>query len=809
MRTPASTYRLQIRPGFTLHDAAGLVPYLADLGVDWLYLSPLLTAETGSDHGYDVTDLSAVDPARGGRSGLEALAGAAHGAGLGVLVDIVPNHVGVRTPAQNAWWWALLEEGRQSRYAEAFDVDWDAGGGRLRIPVLGDGADELDALDVSNGELRYYEHRFPLAEGTHQPGDSAREVHDRQHYELVNWRRADAELNYRRFFGVNTLAGVRVEVPWVFDESHAEIRSWFTDGLADGLRVDHPDGLADPAGYLERLRELTGGAYVLVEKILEPGETLPPDWECEGTTGYDALADIDRLFTDPGGEPALTRSLDVEPFHRMIHGTKRDIADGILQSEVQRLTRLVLARLALASDNSGGGHGGTGADSTGADSTGAAGAKPRFDAETVADALAELLTCFPVYRSYLPGDGAGHLEEAVITAQVHRPDLAAAIDALHPLLNPRLTDPDAELTELARRFQQTSGMVMAKGVEDTAFYRYNRLTSLNEVGADPSVFAIDPITLHTRLLRRQRENPLFMTTLGTHDTKRSEDTRARISVLSEMTDEWAETLQELDALAPLGDLPFASLLWQALIGAWPLERERAHAYAEKAAREAGNSTRWTAPDAAFEERMHAAVDAAWDNPDVHALMAGLAGRIQGYGWSNSLSAKLLQLTMPGVPDVYQGTEFWDTSLVDPDNRRAVDFEARKQALVNLNFGALPAVDHTAEAKMLVVSRALKLRRDRPGLFAGYTAVRIQGPAAAHVFAFDRGAPGRPGAVAVITRLPMGLERRGGWEDTAVVLAEGDYTCALTGHGLTSRGTVPVRDILDPYPVALLVREETP
>ena len=274
MKTPVSTYRLQIRKGFTLFDAAETVPYLRSLGVDWVYLSPILTAEQGSDHGYDVTDPSAIDPERGGPEGLVALSKAARAAGMGVLIDIVPNHVGVATPVQNPWWWSLLKEGRQSRYAEAFDVEWDLGGGRIRLPVLGSD-DDLDKLEIKDGELRYYDHRFPLADGTYTEGDAPRDVHARQHYELMGWRRADNELNYRRFFAVNTLAGVRVELPAVFDEAHQEVVRWFREGLADGLRIDHPDGLADPEGYLKRLREATGGAYLLIEKILEPGEQLP------------------------------------------------------------------------------------------------------------------------------------------------------------------------------------------------------------------------------------------------------------------------------------------------------------------------------------------------------------------------------------------------------------------------------------------------------------------------------------------------------------------------------------------------------
>lgn len=771
MRTPVSTYRLQIRPGFTLQDAAQTVPYLKSLGVDWIYLSPILTAEQGSDHGYDVTDPSAIDPDRGGAEGLLAASTAAREAGMGVLVDIVPNHVGVATPIQNPWWWSLLKEGQQSRYAQAFDVDWDFGGGRVRIPVLGADSD-VDALEIRDGELRYYDHRFPLAEGTYTEGDDPRAVHDRQHYELIGWRRADTDLNYRRFFAVNSLAGIRVELPEVFDKAHAEIVRWFREGLVDGLRIDHPDGLADPEGYLHRLREVTGGSYLLIEKILEPGESLPAGFECEGTTGYDALADVDRVFVDAAGQGPLD-ALDAElrggtaDYEDMIRGTKRRITDGILHSEMLRLARLVPAAAGLAQ-------------------------------EAAADALSEIIAAFPVYRSYLP-EGADVLKEACELALRRRPELEGAIGVLLPLLLDAGPGADAEL---GIRFQQTSGMVMAKGVEDTAFFRYTRLGTLTEVGADPTEFAVAPEEFHHRMARRQAAQPLSMTTLSTHDTKRSEDTRARISVLAELAPAWHASLQRLQKLAPLPDGPLANLLWQAIAGAWPADRDRLQSYAQKAAREAGNSTNWIDPDEAFEAKLSAAVDAAFDTPEVTAELESLVALLEPYGAANSLGAKLVQLTMPGVPDVYQGTEFWDRSLTDPDNRRPFDFGARRRALAALDAGERPASFLDEAAKLLVTSRALRLRRDRPELFTGYTPVTATGTAAAHLLAFDRGTPSAPGALTLATRLPRGLEQRGGWQDTTIELAAA-MADELTGstHG---PGTVAVREILRDYPVALLV-----
>jgi (1->4)-alpha-D-glucan 1-alpha-D-glucosylmutase len=775
---PVSTYRIQVRRSFDLHAVAAVADYLRDLGADWLYLSPLLEAEAGSDHGYDVVDHSLVDPARGGREGLARAAAAAHEHGMGVLADLVPNHVGVATPAAMAWWWDVLANGRDSRYAEAFDIDWEFGGGRLRLPVLGS-AGEVSALRLVEAgeafELHYYDHRFPVASGTAQPGDDPVTVHDRQHYELIDWRRADFDLNYRRFFAVNTLAAIRVEVPWVFDESHVEVLRWLREGLVDGLRIDHPDGLLDPGGYLERLATQTGGAYVLVEKILEGRERMPEKWPTAGTTGYDALADVDRVLVDPAGEAPLNeldtalRGGTPADWATMIHGTKRAIADGILHSEVLRLDRTLVD---AASD-----------DRAFADLAPGA----------IADAVAELLAWFPVYRSYLPF-GAEHLHEAAEQTLRHRPELAPVIERLLPIL----ADP---AHPAAQRFQQTSGMVMAKGVEDTAFYRFTRLTSLTEVGGDPSEFAIPTGEFHARSRDRFERMPRSMTTLSTHDTKRGEDVRARLDVIAELPAEWAALFGELRELAPIGDGPFEHLLWQAVVGAWPASRERLHAYAEKAAREAGNSTTWTAPDEAFEARMHAAVDAVFDDARVGSLVAQAVALLEAPGWSNSLSAKLIQLTAPGVPDVYQGSELWEQSLVDPDNRRAVDFDLRRRMLAELDAGALPPVDAEGAAKLLVTSRALRLRRDRPELFQDYMPIAASGPAADHLVAFDRG-----GAITLATRLPVGLAVRGGWGDTVVDVGSAPVIDVLTGRHFQG-GELRLAEVLDRYPVALLVEIE--
>lgn len=787
---PSSTYRLQIRQAFDLDAAASVTGYLRELGADWAYLSPLLKAAEGSDHGYDVVDPGLVDPARGGADGLDRFTASARAAGLGVLVDTVPNHMGVAAPSQNPWWWDLLTYGRESRYAEAFDIDWDFGGGRVRVPVLGAGIDEiLDAgeirIDVQptpeapHGTLHYFDNVFPLApdcvpdeeRGRLDDPDVVRAVVERQHYELIFWRREAAELNYRRFFAVTSLAGVRVEVPWVFDESHAEVLRWVRDGLVDGIRVDHPDGLLDPGAYLDRLAEATGGAYLLVEKILEHGEALPSWWRTDGTTGYDALAEIDRVLIDPAGEAALD-AIDAAvradsglapqaTWTDLIHDTKRTIADTIQAAEVARLVRLLDEPV-----------------------TGAA------------DAIAELLACFPVYRSYLPA-GREALEAAADEAMRRRPDLAGAFDRVLPQLG------DGSL-EIARRFQQTTGPVMAKGVEDTAFYRASRLGTLTEVGADPSVFALDVAGFHAAAADRQASWPQAMTTLSTHDTKRGEDVRARLSVLAELPARWLEALTALRAAASTGHGGFDNVLWQAIVGSWPASRERLHAYAEKAAREAAESTGWWDPDEAFEARMHAVVDAAFDDAEASAVLASLVDDIAGFGWSNGLSAKLLQLAGPGVPDVYQGSELWETSLVDPDNRRAVDFAARADMLAAIDAdlveGRVPPVDASGAAKLLVTSRALRLRRDRPDLFSRYTPLTLVGPAAAHAVAFDRG-----GVQAIATRLPAGLDMLGGWQDTVLLRPAVPAVDVLTGRRYAG-GEIPLAELMSTYPVALLAEE---
>ncbi|WP_211247781.1 malto-oligosyltrehalose synthase [Cryptosporangium arvum] len=753
MSTVRGTYRVQVQPEFDLRSAAGLADYLRDLGVTQLYSAPLLQSTPGSQHGYDVADHSHVNTELGGAEAFAALKDALRAHGLGLVVDIVPNHAGVAVPRANPAWWDVLRRGRDSEYARWFDIDWDRG--PVLIPVLGSDSD-VSSLTVEDGELRYYEHAYPIAEGT---GDgSPQEVHDRQHYRLVDWRRGDGEITYRRFFAIADLAGLRVEDPTVFNATHGEILRWYAEGGLDGIRVDHPDGLLDPGEYLQRLRVGAPEAWLVVEKIAEPGEELP-EWPIDGLTGYDALGEVGALFVDPAGEDAFT-ALDTEltgvttDYPELLYASKKDVATGMLRAELRRLARLVPD-------------------------------EPQAEA-----ALAELLAAFPVYRSYLPF-GLDHLASALVTVRERRPELGPALDTLEA----RLTDPD---DELAIRFQQTSGAVMAKGAEDTAFYRWTRFVALNEVGGDPQHFGGSASAFHEAAAARQAHWPRGMTTLSTHDTKRSEDVRARMAVLAEIPDEWATAVRRWREVAPVPDGAIAHLLWQTVVATYPISASRLKGALQKSAREARTVTSWNDPNEEFEAALEAAIDTALASPDV----AAFAELVTPYGWVNALGQKLVQLTMPGIPDTYQGTELWDNSLVDPDNRRPVDFDARRKLLARLDDGWLPPLDAEGAAKLLVTSRALRLRRDRPELFGSYTPIAVSGSAADHAAAFDRG-----GAITVVTRLPIGLERRGGWGDTVLELPDGEWKDVLTGaeYSAGADGPVGLIDVLSRYPVALLTR----
>ncbi len=798
-----STYRVQLTPDFGFDAAVAVVPYLADLGVSHLYCSPWLEASAGSRHGYDVTDHSRINAELGGEEGLAALREACRAAGLGIILDIVPNHASVAEPeSANPPWWEVLREGPASRYAHWFDIDWDSrdNPGKVLVPVLGSSLNEcLEAgeLVVKQDRLHYYDHVLPLAPGTEKL--ALPDLLAAQHWRLCDWQVGAEELNYRRFFDVTTLAGLRVEDPDVFDATHRRILASVADGTVQGLRVDHPDGLADPKGYLSRLSEATRGCWIVVEKILEHGETLPADWDCDGTTGYDVLNRLTGVFIDPAGEEPLTRLYDevagaASRWTTVATDAKRQVVQTVLAAELTRLSELVVR---------------------------AAWSRPAyrdFTRRGLRSALEELLTQFDVYRAYVrPGERPGPLAQAVVARAAERagnalPERSADIAAVADLV---LSGPD----ELVVRFAQTCGPVMAKGVEDTAFYRYGRLLALNEVGGDPGRFGATVADFHGAAQETQARWPRTMTTLSTHDTKRSEDVRARLALLSEDVPRWTRVSGRLLSLAnkyagPAGpDRATQYFFMQTLVGAFPIGADRLRAYMEKASREAKLHTSWTAPDEAYDAALASYVTDVLNDGSLMAAVADYAAELTEPGRVNALAQKLLQLTLPGVPDSYQGSELWNLSLVDPDNRRPVDYaeRARLASVLDRAEGA-PRIDDSGVAKLHLVRSVLRLRRERPELFgadAAYSPLEVSGAAGPHVLAFARGSePDGPQAITVVPRLVLGLRQAGGWKDTAVVLPPGEWTDVFTGRRHGSAGaqsaSAYLLKLLRDFPVALLV-----
>lgn len=781
-----ATYRLQLHGGFTFADAEARVPYLASLGVSHLYLSPILQAVPGSQHGYDVLDHTRVSEELGGEKGLLSLATAARDAGLGIVVDVVPNHMALVAPEHaNAPLWETLRDGRSARTAHWFDVDWDAADGRLGLPVLGGTLEEaLAAGEITLGEhdgapvLRYFDHVLPVAPGT-EGGDAA-EVLARQHYVLANWRDSDTLLNYRRFFDVTELIAVRVELDDVFDATHALLLDLNHRGVVEGFRIDHPDGLADPEGYLRRLREATRpGTGIWVEKILEGEEQLPRTWPCDGTTGYDALRAVTTALVDPHALPTLDEcwvqaggGLDL---HLAVERAKRKVVDELLAPEVHRLTRR------------------------------ACDARPDLAEERVQDAVVELLVASEVYRAYIRPDerltplARRRLRDARDEALAARPDLEAELRALAELAKAEDPDDDSSL-DFAVRLQQTWGPVMAKGIEDTTFYRWHRLVALNEVGGDPAVLEhAGPQVLHTWAATQQAAWPLGMTTLSTHDTKRSEDVRARLIAVAQDTMSWEDCSKAFrDAADRAGvDRPTAHLLWQTMVGAGPLPKDRLHGYLVKAMREAKRHTAWVDGNEEYERRVLAFSDRANAPGDLRAAVdEAVLGNEHGIR-ATVLGQKLLQLLLPGTADIYQGCEVVDLSLVDPDNRRPVDYDALAERLERLDREGPVNLD---DEKMLVTSRALRVRRELRDAFGDRATYEPLSVSSEHAIAFVRS-----GKVAcAVTRAQRRLEDAGGWTDQTVELPPGDWRDELTGHLHAGGGPVRCAELFSRLPVALLV-----
>jgi (1->4)-alpha-D-glucan 1-alpha-D-glucosylmutase len=810
---PSATYRVQVQPGFTFADTAARVPYLAALGVSHLHLSPVLEAVPGSTHGYDVVDHSRVRAELGGEEGLRELSRRAREHGLGLVLDIVPNHMAVPAPEHlNQALWAVLRDGPDSPYAAWFDVDWDAQDGRLLLPVLGEPLPEPGegpapgALSVVEDEsaggrvLRYHDHRFPLRPGTEDlplPGLPAA-----QHYRLAYWRTARTDLNYRRFFTISDLIAVRVERPEVFEATHATVLRLLREGVADGLRIDHPDGLADPEGYLRRLAAAAGGRWTVVEKILQRAEPLPAGWACAGTTGYDALDRIDGLFTDPAGVRELAgfyREFTCLPddlggrWAPTAARAARQVVTRDLAAEVSRLARGALR----------------------------AGPQPPAHApESVERALQELLVRIPVYRSYVrPGEPPAAADVRLLTeaargaAEAVGEQLAPVVAWLRDLaLGRGPAGPDA--ADFLVRLPQVASALHAKSVEDAAFYRYTPLLPLCEVGRDPAHPATTPEEFHAYCAAVLRDRPATGTVLSTHDTKRGADVRLRLAVLSELPGAWREWLTAREARgaalgsAPAPDRHTAWTLFQTAVGLGAGRPERLVPAALKYVREAGLRTSWTEGDEVYEK---AVADFAAQGPGGSQAedVAAFARTLEPYATANSLGAALLHLTMPGVPDVYQGTEFRVATLVDPDNRGplsepepGVPRADVDRLLARLLSGAEPAGPD--EAKLRLTALALRLRRAHPewyGPRASYAPLPAEGPAAPHCVAFVRGG----GALTVATRLSRRLENAGGWRTTALALPGGRWLDHLTGT--SHEGRVPLTTLLSTYPVALLTRQE--
>jgi (1->4)-alpha-D-glucan 1-alpha-D-glucosylmutase len=874
---PTSTYRLQLGPGLDLSTVADLVPHLERLGVGHLYLSPFLQAAPDATHGYAVVDHSRVDDRLGGEAGYRRLVESTTAARLGIVADLVPNHMAVSLPS-NRWFWEVLEHGPDSRFAGYFDVDWDPPESSTRnqvlMPILGDhyGREvEAGAIRIVHEDgdfrVRYHDHVLPASprsvaslvaaaaepSGSDRLGSVARRLmslptsvtdeagrnsrqtevdalhdaisdlledpdlraavdevvesvnHDAealddfldlQHYRLARWRVADQELGYRRFFDIDDLIGLRVEDQEVFADSHRRILQSVAAGEVDGLRIDHPDGLRRPGEYLRRLRAAAPSAWIVVEKILEGDESLPTEWPVDGTSGYEFLNDVTALFVDREAEPALTDlwhevSGSEEQWEKVAVSAKRQVLAEVLAADLNRLTNVFVTLVE---------------------------GRRRYRDFTRAElsgALAETLIAFDVYRTYVTEKGHAREEDrrriagAIERARTGAPDLDPELfDLLQSVL---VADLDGEPeAELRMRFQQLSGPVMAKGVEDTAFYRYLRLAALCEVGGDPGRFGwADVDDFHRRRRLTQERWPTSMLALSTHDTKRSEDVRARLAVLSEIPDRWAEAVRRWQRMVPRPDMVDGNteyLIYQTLVGAFPIPADRLLPYLEKATKEAKLHTSWTDPDRTYDAAVADHARTLLGHPGFTADLEEFLKPVVAAGRINSLAQKTIQFTTPGVPDVYQGTELWDLSLVDPDNRRPVDHALRQRLLGSLGSDPDPAavLERMDEGlpKLWVVHALAGLRRRRTEAFGAagdYLPLTARGGAAPHVVAFARGEE----VVTAVPRLTVHLQRQGGWGDTTLELPPGEWH-HLFG-GTTHSGTVAVGELFARFHVAVLER----
>jgi (1->4)-alpha-D-glucan 1-alpha-D-glucosylmutase len=903
-RIPGCTYRLQFNSGFKFTQALAIADYLHDLGVTDCYASPLFKARPKSTHGYDVCGHGELSAEIGTNEDFEDLTDSLRSRGMGLLLDIVPNHMSA--DCSNAWWFDVLQNGSHSQYAKWFDIDWKsasaATAGKVLLPILEDHyARVLEAGKLRIAEeggkffLHYYDRRFPistqssrllkqqvakrglketLVEINGRPGEPASfntldHLLRHQNYRLAFWRIGPEEINYRRFFDVTELVSLRVELPEVFKAAHEFVFHLIRKGRVTGLRVDHPDGLWDPRQYFDRLqREFAADdtvteanadqpskaesqreksqsrLYVVAEKILTSNESLPDDWEVDGTTGYDFLAQLNGLFVDPANESGFDRiynefSGNRQSFRTIIYESRKRILQTSLLSELNATARRLKDISSLTR---------YGLD---------------FTSDELREAVIEVVSCFPVYRSYVNERTVRvgradrqHIRRAVEEARRVNPHAhAAAIDFLGHILALELPDDvgdegTRQIREFVMKFQQLTGPAAAKGIEDTSFYNYNRLVSLNEVGGDPDKFGISISEFHERNLARAERWSHSLLATATHDTKRGEDVRARLNVLSEVPREWSTRLKrwrELNArrktivsneAAPHPNDEY--LFYQMLLGTWTREADSADGllsitnrlieYMTKAMREAKARTSWTHGNAEYEKAVEAFIKAVLKpgaNDEFVRDFNLFQSRVAYFGRFNSLSQTALKLTCPGVPDIYQGCEMWDFGMVDPDNRRPVNFDVRRKALARIRklhakspttlISRLKKDWQTGEEKLWLVWRLLQFRNARSDLFqtGTYVPLRAMGGQSHHVCAFAR-VHGDEVAIAIVPRLVCGLLKGEGkepsgpdvWGDTAVVLPAELKTDALnnvlTGEKFSdAKNRIPVASALQSFPIAVL------
>ena len=851
---------------FDFDAAASVTAYVAALGCSHLYLSPILQAAPGSTHGYDTVDHGRISDELGGRSGFDRLSRAAAAHDLSLVVDIVPNHMALAGSA-NQWWWDVLEEGPASEYAGHFDIDWwsgsDDNGPSVLLPVLGDDYGRVleagDLVVVREGGaflVHYFDHELPVSartlgpqlhaaaeaapsrelsalvwrfvdEGSLDPRGFRHELRELlaarpaiaeavdaalaalngdldaldtllsgQSYRLAHWKVANDEVDYRRFFDITTLIGVRVDDPVVFEATHRLVLDLVANGEVGGLRVDHIDGLRDPAGYLRRLRAEAPNAWIVVEKILGPDEVVPSSWPVAGTTGYDFAAHVNDVFVDPDGAQLLREHFarcTGEPvaFDDVACAAQRAVLGLELAAEVERVTGLL---------------------------AGVCRKRRRHRDHTLRELrtlVIETATAMPVYRTYVrPSTGAGDVDrERVADAIALVAGRAGDVDGELLELWARvllLDEPGDDVVELAVRFQQLTAPVMAKGVEDTAFYRWVPHVASNEVGSDPGQAGREVGPFHAYIAATAASWPSTMLALSTHDTKRSADVRARLNGLTEIPTEWIGVIDRWCSRnaghhGSWDDPSMELLLYQTLVGAWPIAVDRIEAAMVKSANEAKFHTSWARPNEGYLDGLRAFVRAVLgDRAFVDDLQRFLADHdLVERGRTTSLAQLTLALTSPGVPDIYQGDELWDLSLVDPDNRRAVDFDARQRLLVEVAAAdpeeALALADVGAP-KLWLVRRLLQHRRAEPGRYEGgsYRPLVARGARADHVVAFAR-----EGLVVVVPRLVAGIAD--GWCDTSIALPDGEWRSVLI-DGETHSGVCSVAALFARFPAVVLAQE---